>query len=58
MSILGCCLGSKGGYLLEQKVPAIYVKLEKVVREIAQARKQEGKDPVLHAEQYKLVITF
>jgi hypothetical protein len=38
---------------LEQKVPASYVHLQDVVLHLAQQRKQEAKDPVLHAEQYK-----
>ena len=45
--------GSKGVRLIEQKVPATYVQLQDVVYDLAAERKSDGKDPVLHAEQYR-----
>ncbi|ELU16154.1 hypothetical protein CAPTEDRAFT_163864, partial [Capitella teleta] len=42
--------------LLDQKVPASYVHLQDVILHLAQQRKQEAKDPVLHAEQYKPMV--
>ncbi|KAK2169534.1 hypothetical protein LSH36_9g14010 [Paralvinella palmiformis] len=48
--------GNKGVKLLDQKVPATYVHLQEVIRILAEERKQEGKDPVLHAEQYKPLV--
>jgi len=41
--------------LLEQKIPAIYIELERVVQKIAQERKQTKKDPVLHTQEYRSV---
>ena len=50
-----CCslTGSKGAKLIEQKVPATYVQLQDVIACMSEERKQEGKDPVLHTEEYK-----
>ena len=45
--------GSKGVKLVEQKVPASYVHLQDVVRDLSEERKAQGKDPVLHTEQYR-----
>ena len=39
--------------LLEQKIPAMYLRLQSVIEALAKERIKEGKDPVLHAEQYK-----
>lgn len=50
--------GSKGVKLIEQKVPATYVQLQDVVCFMAEQRKLDGKDPVLHAEQYRCTITY
>ena len=56
MSIIFPCSGSKGVKLVEQKVPASYVHLQDVVRDISEERKAQGKDPVLHTEQYRSVF--
>ena len=50
-----CVSGSKGVKLVEQKVPATYVQLQDVIGMISEERKLEGKDPVLHTEEYKSV---
>ena len=42
--------------LLTQKVPAIYVRLQEVVQHLADERKAQRKDPVLHVDQYKSVL--
>ena len=42
--------------LVEQKIPATYVQLQDVVCALAEERKLDGKDPVLHTEQYRWVI--
>ena len=54
---LVCSPGSKGVKLVEQKVPASYVHLQDVVRDISEERKIQGKDPVLHTEQYRWVAS-
>ena len=56
MIIICPCSGSKGVKLVEQKVPASYVHLQDVVRDISEERKAQGKDPVLHTEQYRSVF--
>ena len=50
---VSCGKGSRGTRLLEQKVPARYLHLQVIVQTLAQERKAQHKDPVLHAEQYK-----
>ena len=45
----------RGVNLLTQDVPAIYVRLQDVVQQLAAERKSKHKDPVLHADQYKYV---
>ena len=45
--------GNRSVRLLEQKVPASYVHLQDVVGILAEERIKQGKDPVLHTEQYK-----
>ncbi|XP_076373717.1 leucine-rich repeat kinase isoform X2 [Tachypleus tridentatus] len=49
------CPGSKER-LLEQKIPATYLALEDVVGYLALDRRLQGKDPVLRAEQYKMLV--
>ncbi|XP_022246027.1 leucine-rich repeat serine/threonine-protein kinase 1-like [Limulus polyphemus] len=49
------CPGSKER-LLEQKIPATYLALEDVVGYLALERRLQGKDPVLRAEQYKMLV--
>ena len=46
----------RGVNLLTQKVPAIYVRLQEVVQHLADERKAQRKDPVLHVDQYKSVV--
>ncbi|ESO09843.1 hypothetical protein HELRODRAFT_190300 [Helobdella robusta] len=46
-------LDKQGVKLLDQKVPVSYVRLQNVVKIIAQKRRAINKDPVLHADQYK-----
>ena len=46
----------RGVNLLTQKVPAIYVRLQEVVQHLADERKAQRKDPVLHVDQYKSVL--
>lgn len=43
--------------LLEQRVPASYLALEDVVTHLAADRRTNGIDPVLNAEQYKMVVS-
>ncbi len=55
-SLANSCISgssSKGPKLIEQKVPATYVQLQDVITYISEERKQQGKDPVLHTEEYK-----
>uniref|UniRef100_A0A147BMZ4 non-specific serine/threonine protein kinase n=1 Tax=Ixodes ricinus TaxID=34613 RepID=A0A147BMZ4_IXORI len=49
------CPGSKER-LLEQKIPATYLALEDVVAYLAVERRLQGKDPVLHSEQYRMLV--
>ena len=51
--VMCCSTGSRDIHLLEQKVPASYVKLQDVIRHIAEERKQENKSPVLSTTQYR-----
>ncbi len=53
MQLYTCVTGSKGVKLVEQKVPATYVQLQDVISMISEERKLEGKDPVLHTEEYR-----
>lgn len=39
--------------LLEQKIPAIYIELEKVAGQLAAQRLEAKKDPVLKAQEYR-----
>lgn len=43
--------------LLEQRVPATYLALEDVVNHVAVERRMAGLDPVLNAEQFKVIVT-
>ncbi|KAL3204615.1 hypothetical protein MRX96_011605 [Rhipicephalus microplus] len=49
------CPGSKER-LLEQRIPATYLALEDVVGSLALERRLQGKEPVLHAEQYRMLV--
>ncbi|XP_067128785.1 leucine-rich repeat serine/threonine-protein kinase 1 [Centruroides vittatus] len=49
------CPGSKER-LLEQRIPATYLALEDVVGNLSVERHLQGKDPVLRAEQYKMLV--
>ncbi|CAN7988726.1 unnamed protein product [Ixodes hexagonus] len=49
------CPGSKER-LLEQRIPATYLALEDVVAYLAVERRLQGKDPVLHSEQYRMLV--
>lgn len=49
------CPGSKER-LLEQKIPATYLALEDVIGYLAIERRLQGKDPVLHSEQYRMLV--
>ncbi|KAH6928290.1 hypothetical protein HPB50_013953 [Hyalomma asiaticum] len=42
--------------LLEQRIPATYLALEDVVGSLALERRLQGKEPVLHAEQYRMLV--
>ncbi|XP_064473089.1 leucine-rich repeat serine/threonine-protein kinase 1-like isoform X2 [Ornithodoros turicata] len=49
------CPGSKER-LLEQRIPATYLALEDVVGYLAIERRLQAKDPVLHSEQYRMLV--
>uniref|UniRef100_A0A1I8HKB2 non-specific serine/threonine protein kinase n=1 Tax=Macrostomum lignano TaxID=282301 RepID=A0A1I8HKB2_9PLAT len=48
--------GSRSSYIVGESIPAIYMDLETVLRELADERKNQSKDPVLPAEDYASVV--